>query len=287
MLFKHILIVGVGLIGGSFGLAARRARLAERITGYGGSRSLQKAISMGIIDAIEESLDAGSECGADLIYLAAPIRGIIDFIVNHGRLIKPGVIVTDAGSTKREICRAASEALPAGASFVGGHPMAGSHMAGVEHASGDLFFGAPYAIVAGEATATGIVEEVVRSIGARPVFMTAEAHDREVARTSHAPQLLSIALARAARKHAAGDSPKLAGRGLADMTRLAASQWSVWRDICETNRDEIIYALGELADELGALRGALEDGRSEDLGRAFEEANRFVSRLTERATGSG
>lgn len=294
MLFKHILIVGVGLIGGSFGLAARRAGLANRITGYGKSRSLQTAISMGVIDDIEDTIDQGARCEADLIYLAAPVGGIIDFIVNRGSLVKPGAIVTDAGSTKREICRAARESLTPEASFVGGHPMAGSHKTGVEHASADLFSGAPYVIVAQEPYATsnqpdsgaaGIVEEAVRAIGGNPVYMTAETHDHEVARLSHTPQMLSIALANAAGNHSAGAAPRLAGKGLRDMTRLAASRWSVWKDICETNQDEIISALDELAGEIESIRGALVDGRYSWLGQAFDGANRFASHLAEKDEG--
>ena len=249
---------------------------------------------MGVIDSIEESFDVGSVCQADLIYLAAPVRGIIDFIVNRGSLIKPGAIITDAGSTKRDICRAARESLPNATRFVGGHPMAGSHFAGVQHASADLFSGAPYAIVVDDVSepesgafeqAVSTVEEIVRAIGARPVFITAEGHDREVARVSHVPQLLAIALARAVSNHAAGPAPVLAGRGLSGMTLLAASEWTVWKDICDTNRDEIIDALEELTGEIDILRGALGSGEYSYLGEAFEDANRFVRDLNEKISG--
>jgi prephenate dehydrogenase len=279
--FNHILIVGVGLIGGSFGLAARRAGLGERITGWGGKGSLDAALSLGIIDEAEKSFDTGSTCQADFIYLAAPVNAIIDFIINRGRLVKPGAIVTDAGSTKRDICRAARESLRT-ARFVGGHPMAGSHLTGVSHARADLFTDAPYAIVTGEGTgdeAGQVVTEIVKAIGAKPVFMTAEAHDREVARVSHTPQFLSIALATACARYGDEAGMRLAGKGLGEMTRLAASRWSVWKDICETNRDEIVAALGEIAFEIESLREALYDGRFSIVAGAFEEANGFARRL--------
>src|SRR5215210_7746188 len=138
MRFNHICIVGVGLIGGSFALAARRAGLAARITGYDDPLVLEKACRAGIIDGVERSFQDEVECEADLLYLAAPVCNIIDFIMTRAKLAKLGAIITDAGSTKREVCRAARESVPEKAHFVGGHPIAGSHNSGVEFATADL-----------------------------------------------------------------------------------------------------------------------------------------------------
>src|SRR5436190_13288931 len=146
--FKHVTIVGCGLLGGSFALALRRAGFTGRLTACGGKRSLQVAVERGVVDELEKSLDSGEICAADLIYLAAPIGSIIDFLKTRGQQIKPGAIVTDAGSTKVEICRAARASLPSGVHFIGGHPMAGSEQTGVEYARADLFDRATYAIVA-------------------------------------------------------------------------------------------------------------------------------------------
>src|SRR6185436_4027582 len=131
----------------------------------------------------------------------------------RGKLIKPGAIVTDAGSTKREICRAAHASLPPKVHFVGGHPMAGSHRAGIEFARADLFEDAPYAIVSSEEAedAVSIFSEVVQAIGARLVITTAGHHDRVVARISHAPQLLSTALAVATEDSIGQESSRMAG----------------------------------------------------------------------------
>src|SRR5262249_18614645 len=131
MLFRHITIVGIGLIGGSFALATRRSGLAERITGIDSAAVLDEACARGVIDEPETSFDSGKLCEADLVYLAAPVGDILSFLRTRGKLVKPGAIVTDAGSTKREICRVARETLPKGVYFVGGHPMAGSHHAGI------------------------------------------------------------------------------------------------------------------------------------------------------------
>src|SRR4029079_1148307 len=116
---KHLAIVGVGLIGGSFAMAMRRAALAERITGWGGQNSLKKALASGVMDGIDYCFDSFEVSTADLVYLAAPIGGIADFLRTRGNLISAGAIVTDAGSTKREICRIAHESLPHGVRFVG------------------------------------------------------------------------------------------------------------------------------------------------------------------------
>ena len=128
--FKSICVVGCGLIGGSFALALRRAGFTGPITACGGSRSPRLAVERGFVDAIEESFERGEFCEADLIYLASPIGGIIDFLRTRSKQIRPGAIVTDAGSSKAEICRVARESLPKGVTFIGGHPMAGSENTG-------------------------------------------------------------------------------------------------------------------------------------------------------------
>jgi prephenate dehydrogenase len=280
MRFNHLAIVGVGLIGGSFAMAARRAGLADRITGWGGKNSLAKALANGVIDGIEDCFDRAEVSNADLVYLAAPIGGILDFLRTRGKLIKPGAIVTDAGSTKREICRTAHDLLPPAVHFVGGHPMAGSHRAGIDFARADLFKQAPYAIVksGGEDSAISTIADVVQAIGARLVMTTAEHHDRVVARISHIPQLLSTALAVATADSIDEESSRLAGPGFKDMTRLASSPWSVWQDICRTNADEITEALAEVIRELEASRKAVASGDSAALFEAFQKANESLAR---------
>lgn len=281
MHFKHISIVGVGLIGGSFALAARRAGIADRITGWDSKEALGEALSRGVIDGTEEAFDSGRVCEADLVYLAAPVGAISSFLRNRGNALKIGAIVTDAGSTKREICRVAREALPGNVSFVGGHPMAGSHNSGVGHAHPELFQGAPYALVADSSRsrssdAIRIIEEVVRSIGAIPVELTAEEHDRAVARVSHAPQLLATALACVVARRRNDADLRLAGNGFSEMVRLAASRWSVWEDICRTNADEIAVALDEVISEIEGARSSIASGDFEGIASEFKEANAML-----------
>ena len=285
MRFKHIAIVGVGLIGGSFALAVRRAGLAERITGWDSPEVLDSALSHGVIDEAEDSFAAGRPSEADLVYLAAPVGAIMKFLRTSGPSLKAGAIITDAGSTKREICRAAREALSPDAGFIGGHPMAGSHNTGIEHAAADLFRDAPYALVIDESNNTSInavqeFAEVVRAIGARPVMLAADAHDRSVARLSHAPQLLATALARSAGR----SDLKLAGRGFSETMRLAASRWTVWEDICRSNADEIKTALDEVIGEMESMRASLASGNLAQVGAAFSDANELMRRFQRDST---
>lgn len=284
MHFKHVAVVGVGLIGGSFALAARRAGLCDRITGSDRADILAAARGRGVIDDAEDAVDSGAIGDADLVYLAAPVGAILGFLRTRVHLLGPGTIVTDAGSTKREICRVAREALPDNIAFVGGHPMAGSEKAGVEFADPHLFSGAPYAVIAGVAgnsDGARLVTEIVSAIGATPIPLTAEQHDHIAARISHAPQILSTALALAVARNDRREAVALSGSGFAEMTRLAQSRWSVWEDICRTNADEITSALDEALVEIEALRAAISSGDSSGLKEMFCEAGDLMRRLHE------
>jgi prephenate dehydrogenase len=209
-----------------------------------------------------------------------------------GRAAKPGALVTDAGSTKARVCRLAGEAIPEGVFFLGGHPMAGRENSGIEKAEAELFVGAKYVLV-GEArenrrgaedaeTAQREFTEWVKRLGAEPVEMDAETHDWAVALVSHLPQLVSTALASAVWDETDDDGLpiSLAGEGFQDMTRLAASPYEVWRDICLTNSDNIGRALDRLERTLERLRTQL---RSKELAEEFEKAQQTCVMLKEAA----
>lgn len=282
MQFKHIAIVGVGLVGGSFALAARRAGIAERITGWDRKEALDEALTRGVIDGVEDAFGSDLASDADLVYLAAPVGAIVSFLRTRGKSLKSGTIVTDAGSTKREICRVALEALPPEVAFVGGHPMAGSEKAGVKFADADLFRGAAYALVTNGSVgpdALSAVAQLVRSIGATPIPLTAEEHDRITARISHTPQMLATALALAMAKTGEAQTAALAGSGFVEMTRLAESRWSVWEDICRTNADEIASALDETIAEIEALRAAISSGDLTGASEMFDAAGSLMRRF--------
>ncbi len=287
---KAVCIVGCGLIGGSFALALRRAGYTGRLTSYGGRRSAALAVERGVVDSLEDSFERGESCNADLIYLAAPIGGIIDFLKTRSGQVKPGAIVTDAGSTKLEITRVARESLPDGVHFIGGHPMAGSEQTGVEYARGDLFDRAVYVITPDDQTDAGRLHQfksIVTATGARVVTAQPAEHDRAVALISHLPQLTASALASLLGADHDGDmanrllAQRLAASGWRDMTRLAGSSWSVWRDICLTNQSNIVPALDQLIAELSALRDALDNKDFNYLRELFGTANQSLSEQRE------
>ena len=276
---QSVAIVGVGLIGGSFGLALRRAGFTGRIVGVSSERSISAAIARGAIDSGAALEEAVGTC--DLIYLARPISGILDVLPKLAPHVRPGTFVTDAGSTKRAVMEQARNALR-GALFVGGHPMAGKESRGAENSDAQLFRARPYLLCAasqeGRSDSRAIeFEEWTRRIGAIPRWLTAEEHDRLVAASSHSAQILSTVLASVlARRADSGAVAAAAGPGLIDMTRLALSTYDVWRDILATNSDEIESVLREIQAELARVSASLN---SQEMRDNFETGAGFASRL--------
>jgi prephenate dehydrogenase len=257
---KAVSIVGVGLIGGSFALALRQAGFSGRIIGVSSRATIDAALARGVIDEALPLAEAAAV--SDFIYLAQPIERILQTIDVIDAHVRPGALITDAGSTKVAIVNRAAAAIHRGR-FVGGHPMAGKESRGVEQADADLFRDRPYVLTSRDAE----LEAWIERIGARLVVMTAEDHDRLVAVTSHLPQLISTALASVI--GAAPDAAKVAGPAAVDLTRLALSPYEIWRDIFATNADSLDAALGAFIAKLEELRAAL---RSPEMERAFEEA---------------
>lgn len=264
----QVAIVGTGLLGSSFGLALKQRGLARWVVGVSSPAVAQKALEVGAIDEIQPHATALP--GADLVLLAQPIRRMLKTIEVLDPLLKPGALVTDVGSTKVSIC-AAGESFIRRGRFVGGHPMAGKAQRGPEVASGDLFEGRPWVMTERD----DMLEGIVRAIGARPVLLDAEAHDRLVALSSHLPQLVSTALAAAL---AGEDVKQVAGPGLLDMTRLALSSFELWDDILATNQANVIAALERLIGKLEAMKRQLGGG---SLAEEFGAANEMAQRLRE------
>ena len=254
---QSLAIVGVGLIGGSLGLALRKAGFHGQVLGVSSDRSISTAIARGAVDSGATLEDAAAL--ADVLYLAQPISGILSTIDRLASLLRPGTLVTDAGSTKVEIVARARTALGAN-QFLGGHPMAGKAARGVEEADPDLFRNRVYVCTPGAGQTASHAEEFLewlRRCGASIVTMSPEEHDRTVAVTSHLPQLLSTALARVVAGEVAPDRFSISGPGLQDMTRLALSSWDVWGDILSTNRSEVDHALSVYIDKLTEMRDTL------------------------------
>ncbi len=275
-------IIGCGLIGGSLALALKRRRpawpvacldLAQRIP------AIREAEVCPVVAPMEDAAKFIPD--SDVVLLAVPVEATVRTLSQIGPHLKSGAIVTDVGSTKGEIMAQAPSHLPPGAVFIGGHPMAGSERSGVEAADALLFVErtwvlCPYPDTPPEAL-TGLMD-LAESVLARPLTMDAQEHDAMVAMISHLPQLLSTTLMLAAEEEDATHTmlQTLAGRGFLDMTRIAASEYSVWSGILQTNREAIIRAVDRFIEKLSQLRNAVAKGDASApwgaLGKAEEEA---------------
>lgn len=273
--FRRVAVIGTGLIGGSFALAFRKHFPDSVVVGWDKPAVLRHALERSAIHEAIPDLTL-AVAGADLIYVALPVGHTIEFLPEIARLAGPNALVADAASTKRSVCAVAAESFhEGGAYFLGGHPMAGKEISGIETADANLFRGSKYALIRpsakeklnnGRESRVAEFVAVVEKLGAEPVWIDADAHDRAAAVVSHLPQLLSVALASVVRDQTdeTGLPVTLAGRGLRDALRLAGSPYSVWRDIILTNTDNLERVLDQMIQALEQVRGDLRT-------RALEE----------------
>src|SRR5579864_5683144 len=227
-IFERIGIVGLGLIGGSVALRAREQWPSSLVIAVDNKDVLETAMRLHAIDVAADDLVVLAE--ADVIILAAPVKQNIALLAELDEYVRTPAVITDTGSTKREIA-AAARSLPPRFTFVGGHPLAGAARGGLEYARPDLFNGRPWLLTAPNDSLTSFI----RALGAEPRIIGAAAHDRLLAYLSHLPQLTASALMDVVGEAAGEEGLSLAGRGLADTTRLASSPPGIWRDITGTN----------------------------------------------------
>jgi prephenate dehydrogenase len=296
-IFAKIGIVGLGLIGGSIALAARQLWPKALVIGVDNKDVLETAMRLHAIDVAADDLIVLAE--ADIVILAAPVKTNMALLAELDDNIRQPAVVTDTGSTKRDIVAAAGS-LPARFTFIGGHPLAGAAQGGLEHARPDLFSGRPWLLTPvarpegrphdedgrpddgrdrPEAHGEGISKLIafVTALGAVPRTMGVREHDRVLAFLSHLPQLTVSALMQVVGDAVGQDGLALAGRGLADTTRLASSPPDIWRDIAATNAEEIGAALDALIARLQDLRRDLPDG--DILEEVFRDASRWRGSL--------
>lgn len=280
--FPTIGIVGLGLIGGSIALAARELWPSTLVVGVDRADVLETAMRLHAIDVGASDLTVLA--GADVVILAAPVKQNLALLAQLADYLEQPAVITDTGSTKREMLAAAA-GLPERLTFVGGHPLGGAAVGGLEHARPDLFRKRPWILTPEPGTpdeATERLTTFVTALGSTASVMPADEHDRVLAFLSHLPQLTASALMGVVGQAVGADGLALAGRGLIDTTRLASSPSGIWRDIAASNADQIGPALDALIAVLQSLRADLPSG--DRLGEVFADAAAWREQLTARST---
>jgi prephenate dehydrogenase len=255
-------VLGVGLIGGSIGLAARQ-RLGCEVIGWGPNRTtVDRAVELGAVDQPAVSIEEAC-AGADVVFCASPVSVLQELVAAALDASGPDTVVTDAGSTKRQLVATLGE----DERFIGGHPLAGAETAGVGNARADLFEGARWYLTPTERSSGVLYDRLQRAIsglGARPQAIDAEAHDRLMATVSHLPHVLANVLAAQATAELTRDSERLpeVGPSFRDATRVAGSNPSIWADIFAANGEAIAVAIDDAIVRLGEARDLIRSGES-------------------------
>jgi prephenate dehydrogenase len=273
----RLVVIGVGLIGGSVAAALRRAGKVRRVIGVGrGRANIARALELGVIDDAVEDVAAAVK-GADAVLIAVPVQQNVQVLGALADALAPGTLVTDAGSTKRDFVAALRRILSRHlASVVPGHPIAGAELTGVDAASAFLFDGRNVVLTPLEENQTAAVDRVEamwKACGARVSRMTPERHDRVFSAVSHLPHMLAYALV-----HMIGTRPdaealfSFAASGFRDFTRIAGSSAEMWRDIALANRDALLADMEAYQQQLGELAQCLRQADGAEIERIFEAA---------------
>jgi prephenate dehydrogenase len=278
MLFDQITIIGVGLIGGSIGLAAKTRGIARSIVGVGREmENLSRAIHLGAIDSGTVDLAEGVR-NSGLVIVCVPVDQIAELIAKAAPHCSPGTLFTDGGSTKGNIVAEMAGKLSKEIEYVPAHPIAGSEKTGVENAQPDLFVDRTTVVTpipGTSAAATELVIQFWQALGSTVKTMTAEDHDRALAVTSHLPHAVSSAVA--------GTTPldllSLTAGGFRDVTRIAAGDPSMWAAIFLANRESVLPAVAAFADRLSAFQKLLETGDGAGLVHWLTEAKQVRDAL--------
>jgi prephenate dehydrogenase len=271
MQLHRLSIIGVGLLGGSIGMAVKSVITDCEIIGYGHREdTLKRAIQVGAIDRGTGDFRSAVE-GSDLVILCTPVGLLGEMLRGISGFVKAGAIVTDVGSTKASVVAAAVEILPDGVPFVGSHPMAGSEKRGVEFARADLYRNALCIVTPSDRTPASAVNEVEgfwRLLGMHTCRMSPADHDRALAEASHLPHALAAALV----TMQSAEAMALAGKGFLDTTRIAGGDGGLWRDIFIDNAGNMRASIAKLRDQLDAIEKLMEPGKGEELRKWLDAA---------------
>jgi prephenate dehydrogenase len=270
----RLAVIGVGLIGGSFALALKQAKQVSQVVGVGrNAANLKTALERGIIDSTAPDAAAAAR-GADLVLVATPVG---QYPAVFAALKESKALITDGGSTKRDVIAAARKALGAGiARFVPAHPIAGAEKSGAAAASADLFRGRRVVVTPLRENRRAAVEQVEstwKACGGSVSRMDPEEHDAVLATVSHLPHVLAYALVHnVAKRNNSEQLFSFAAGGFRDFTRIASSHPEMWRDICVANRDRLLQELKSYANELGSIRKLIQKGDAAGLEKLFAAA---------------
>ena len=278
--FERVSIIGVGLLGGSLAKVMRKLGLAKSIVGYGRNKTnLNEAKNLNIIDDAAPNILAAVK-NADLIIFCSPVQTIRQLAEDISQNIKPGCIVTDVSSTKETLVQDMEKFISKDAFFVGAHPIAGSEMSGFRVSTSTLYDGAHCIITPTDTTDPSALKRVIKlweTIGAKVSTMSAKEHDFIFGAISHLPHILIFALMNTLGDLKSENHDEItyfAGAGLRDITRIAGSEPVMWRDICVSNKDSILYCLDRFQETLNNLRSDIEKDDGMLLTQQFEAANK-------------
>lgn len=281
---NKISIVGVGLIGGSLGLALKEKKPNFKIVGIDKQEIIEKAIARGAIDEGTVNLEEGIE-EADIVIIATPVKTILDLLPKINPFLKRGCLVTDTGSTKGQVVERANEALSKDIFFIGGHPMAGSEKCGIESANPHLFQDRTYILTPTKKSNLIVIEKIfslIKMIDANRLILDPLEHDRIVGAVSHLPQIIAVSLINTIGELALRGNNnnyfKAIGEGFKDMTRIASSPYKIWEDICETNQENILKMIQEFRNYLEVIEDKLKNNPS-SLKKEFQKASKLRETL--------
>ena len=286
----NVAVLGVGLVGGSIGLAARR-RLGAEVSGFDpDAGNLQRAVDLGALDSAASSVAEACEA-AEIVFCAAPVGALPALAAEALSASGEDSVVTDVGSTKRELVERLTGA-PGGARFIGGHPVAGSETSGVENARADLFEGARWYLTPGESS-SGLhydrLQRTLSDLGARPQAIDAATHDRVMATISHLPHVLADALVSRAAEALVADDERLpeVGPSFRDTTRVAGANPAIWRDILHANRDAVAAEIAAIVGRLEEAARLLRDGDADGIDAWHRGAREDRRRLLDAGLAGG
>ena len=278
--FKKITIIGVGLIGGSLGLALKEKKANFKIVGIDKQEIIEKAIARGAIDEGTVNLKEGIE-EADIVIIATPVKTILNLLTQINPFLKKGCIVTDTGSTKQQIVRKANKVLSKDIFFIGGHPMAGSEEYGIDSANSHLFQDKTYILTPTKKSNLIAIEKIsslIKMIGGKRLILNSLEHDRIVGTVSHLPQIMAVSLvnmvSELVRKENNNNYFKAVGEGFKDITRIASSPYKIWEDICDTNQENILEMIREFRNYLGVIENKLKN-KPNSIKEEFQKASKL------------